>query len=143
MRATVRILVLIPLAFVAACIAAGGFFVLAAFGADTDTVGRVAQAAPGELIVLGLTAAAIVGDFSFVPALVAIVLAEAFGWRSLIFYLLAGSLIGLAAVSLLVAPDRAVSNIDARHFLAAGAVAGLAYWLIAGRTAGSWKANRI
>jgi hypothetical protein len=141
-RAALRILLVIPLAFMTACLAAGGFVVLAAYGIGTDTVGGIAEAGPGELLVLVVTAAAVVGAFSFVPALAAIALAEAFGWRSLIFYLLAGCAVGFAAVALLVPPERALSDADARLFLAAGAVAGLVYWLVAGRTAGLGKSDR-
>ncbi|HEX2257481.1 MAG TPA: hypothetical protein VHG92_12430 [Afifellaceae bacterium] len=142
MRATLRILVVIPLAYVAACLAAGGFVVLVAFGADLDAVAGVAEAAPGELMVLVLSAAAIIGAFAFVPALIAIVLAEAFGWRSLALYLLAGAAVGLAAVALLVPPERAWSDADAQLYLAAGAIAGAAYWLVAGRSAGRRNARR-
>ena len=142
MRITLRILVLIPLAYVAACLAAGAFVVLVALGADLDAVAGVAEAVPGELIILVLSAAAIIGAFAFLPALVAIALAEAFGWRSLLVYLLAGAAVGLVAVALLVPPERAWSDADAQLFLAAGAVAGGVYWLVAGRKAGLRSAKR-
>ena len=142
MRATLRILVVIPLAFMAACVAAGGFVVIAAYGAGTDTVGGLSEATAAELVVLVISAALIVGAFSALPALVAIVLAETFAWRSLLFYLLAGCAVGFAAVALLVPPQRLMSDTDARLFLAAGAVAGAVYWLIAGRSAGLGKSAR-
>ena len=44
---------------------------------------------------VGMTFAA--GAFSFLPALLAIVLAEAFGWRSIFYWLAVGGDIGLAA----------------------------------------------
>jgi hypothetical protein len=135
-RATLRVILVIPLAYVAACLAAGGFVVLVAFGADLDAIAGLAEAAPGELAVLVVSAAAIIGAFAFVPALFAIVLAEVFAWRSLAVYLLTGLAVGLAAVAILVPPERGLGHADARLFLAAGAVAGAVYWLIAGRKAG-------
>ena len=142
MRTTLRILLVIPIAFLAACIAAGAFVVLAAYGAGTGTVSGTAEATAGELVVLTLSAAAVIGAFSFVPALVAIALAETFSWRSLVLYLLAGCAVAFAAVALLVPPERAVSDVDTPLFLAAGAVAGVVYWLIAGRTAGHATTRR-
>ena len=136
MRATLRIILLIPLAYVAACLAAGGFVVLVAFGADLDAVAGLVEAAPAELAALVVSAAALIGAFAFLPTLLAIVLAEVFAWRSLVFYLLAGLAVGFAAVALLVPPERGLGHADARLFLAAGAVAGAVYWLIAGRRAG-------
>jgi hypothetical protein len=140
-RATLRVILVIPLAYVFACLAAGGFVVLVAFGADLDAIAGVAEAAPGELAVLVISAAAIIGAFAFIPVLLAIVLAEIFAWRSLAIYLLAGLAVGLAAVAVLVPPERGLAQADARLFLAAGAVAGAVYWLIAGRKAGFRRAT--
>ncbi|MCP4384800.1 MAG: hypothetical protein GY798_25875 [Hyphomicrobiales bacterium] len=77
------------------------------------------------------------GALSFAPALVAIVLAEAFGWRSVFYWLAVGGGIGLAG-RLYTAPAAALPD-NGEHIalhLGAGFVGGLVYWLIAGRLAG-------
>jgi len=82
------------------------------------------------------------GAFSFIPALIAIVLAEAFGWRSVFYWLAVGGGIGLAANALggfIGAPDFADYRL-ALH-LAAGFVGALVYWLIAGRFSGVGRAG--
>jgi hypothetical protein len=78
------------------------------------------------------------GTIGFLPAAIAIVLAESFGWRSILFYLLAGGLIGAAAIHLTM--QSGVFDFADRPnvaLLAAGFVGGFVYWLIAGRRAGT------
>jgi hypothetical protein len=78
------------------------------------------------------------GLISFFPALVAIVVAEVLGWRSLYYYLAAGGLIGAVAW-------QATGYWDGLDFadhllalcLAAGFAGGFVYWLAAGRDAGA------
>ncbi len=85
---------------------------------------------------VGMTFAA--GAFSFLPALLAIVLAEAFGWRSIFYWLAVGGGIGLAARGF---TDFGASPEWADYALivplGAGFIGGLVYWLIAGRLAGA------
>lgn len=78
-----------------------------------------------------------IGAVAFFPALVAIVLGEAFSWRSALYYLAVGGAVGLIA-------DQ-IANVYGRFdlaerqtviLLAAGFVGGFTYWLIAGRLAG-------
>jgi len=79
------------------------------------------------------------GAIGILPAVVAIVLAEAFAWRSVLYYFLAGGLIALIA-------DQASDLVIAPGFpgrrlvimLAAGFVGGFVYWAIAGQHAGDW-----
>jgi hypothetical protein len=74
------------------------------------------------------------------PAIVIIVLAEAFRWRSVLFYGAAGGVLALAlcySIGFTFDAGRDVwPYIQAA--VAAGIVAGLVYWLIAGRNAGRW-----
>jgi hypothetical protein len=79
------------------------------------------------------------GAIAILPAVVAIVLAEAFAWRSVLYYFLSGGLIALIA-------DQASDLVIAPGFpgrrmvimLAAGFVGGFVYWAIAGQRAGGW-----
>lgn len=122
-----------PLGFVAACIAAG---VMATFGVfelryfDMDVVGYYAA----SVIMMTFWSATI----AFLPAAAAIVLAEAFGWRSVVFYLLAGGAIGAFAVHV-TEQSGALEFADRPYLalLAAGFIGGFVYWLFAGRFAGT------
>jgi hypothetical protein len=74
-----------------------------------------------------------------VPGLVAIVLGEGLNIRSIVYYGLAGAA-SMAAIPILAARDNPqAAGMPASDyliiFLAAGALAGLVYWTIAGRTA--------
>jgi hypothetical protein len=78
------------------------------------------------------------GMISFLPALVVIVAAEIFRWRSILFWLAAGGLIGVFA-------GEVTRNWEGLEFidnlftlcLASGFVGGFVYWLIAGRDSGT------
>ena len=78
---------------------------------------------------------------ALLPAIAVIAVAEAFRLRSVVFYAAAGGLLafalghGLGFTSM--PPDLALAPL-VEAFAASGIVAGLAYWLIAGRDAGRW-----
>lgn len=82
---------------------------------------------------------------ALMPALVAIVLAEALSLRSVLYYALAGAAIGAVAYWSLGNFDPSLLRIDSAErreieiMVGAGIVAGFVYWLIAGRTAGRWR----
>jgi len=139
MRPLLRLILLIPLGFIAACLAAGLFLVAAAFGVGRGGAGPESAWA---LLVLAGGVAAWAGALACVPAAVAIFLAEAFGWRSMLFYLLLGAGLGLAVRLLFHPAGAVVSATDAQLFAATGAVAGFTYWGIAGRHAGLAVAER-
>jgi hypothetical protein len=98
------------------------------------------------LTVFVFTVSAFVAAFSFVPAIIAILVTETFGLRSVLIYALAGGLIGLfCGYSLgFVGPlprfdfDMPLGT-NFELLTAAGIAAGLVYWLIAGRSAGLWR----
>ena len=96
----------------------------------------------GVLVAFG---AIFVSAYALVPVLLVIVCAEAFSIRALLFYAIAGGLLG--AVLYLN-----YSGWDGRAFTAggfarreleimaaAGIAAGFVYWAIAGRNAGKWR----
>jgi len=88
-----------------------------------------------------LATSAGVAFLAFLPAVLAIVLAESFSWRSVLFYALAGAAIGLFYGFAL--PSESPSPFYVAHntqlVAGAGVAAGLVYWLIAGRNAGAWR----
>jgi hypothetical protein len=82
---------------------------------------------------------------ALMPALLAIVVGEAFSLRSVLYYALAGAAIGAIAYWSLGSFDPSLLRIDGATrreveiMIGAGIVAGFVYWLIAGRTAGRWR----
>jgi hypothetical protein len=132
-----RIIIVIPFAFIAASIAASMVLVLSV-GVEplaSDTGGDFAA----KLLVVGLIGAMFVGAVAGIPALVVIVLAEAFSWRSLVLHLLVGAGVGFAVFLARIGNPE---SSDLTAFGAAGAVAGFVYWLIAGRNAGGGRERR-
>lgn len=87
--------------------------------------------------------------FALVPALIVVVITEAFNIRSVIAYALGGAVVGLACYLGLIPYDTTTMTFDGivrRHLevmTGAGIVAGLIYWLIAGRKAGAWRQPRL
>ena len=98
------------------------------------------------LTVFIVTVSAFVAAFSFVPAVIAILVTETFGLRSVLFHALAGGLIGLFCGYTLgfIGPLPRIDfdmplGTNFELLAAAGIAAGLVYWLIAGRSAGLWR----
>ncbi len=137
MRVVWRILFVIPLGFIAACLAAGIFLAVAAYGIaalDRDTLIWPA--------IFGVLAAPLIGGLAALPALIAIILAELLSWRSVLAYLVAGGAAGLAATLLAYGGAEAIGFGDVQLSMTAGIIGGLAYWLVAGRTAGGSQRDR-
>ena len=95
------------------------------------------------LTVFIVTVSAFVAAFSFVPAVIAILVTETFGLRSVLFHALAGGLIGLFCGYTLgfIGPLPRIDfdmplGTNFELLAAAGIAAGLVYWLLAGRSAG-------
>jgi hypothetical protein len=104
---------------------------------NPDLVARVLEWAGFVFLV-----ATFAGVIALVPSVILAILAEAFGWRGLVFHGVAGALLG-AMVTLVWGEPQSADNV---LVLAAGISAGIAggwvYWLIAGRKAG-WLFDRI
>jgi hypothetical protein len=130
-------------AYVLACIAASIVFTIGLLMPQWEIM--VSHSMPSAAVwsVVG-AAAAIIGIFAALPALLVIALAEGFAWRSVIVY---GALGGVLALALTYGIDFAkhIGGVDSnlaheRQVLAASGIAGgLVYWLFAGRKAGAWK----
>ena len=83
--------------------------------------------------------------FALLPLLLVVVLAESFAIRSVLFYAVAGA--GLAAVlylhfrswDTLAFSVNGFARRELEIIAAAGIVAGLVYWALAGRKAGAWR----
>ena len=88
----------------------------------------------------GLFAYFQIGYSAFTPAVIAGLITEAFSWRSIFVHVAAGGVIGLFILTEGGAyGGETPPQQDLVITLAAGFMAGLVYWLIAGRNAGRWR----
>ncbi len=95
---------------------------------------------------LGSAAGVVTPFYVFAPSFLAILIAEMFSLRSVLYYALAGGLIGALAYFMtdVGARTKGAGTVaplmqELQWLAAAGIVAGFVYWLIAGRNAGKWK----
>lgn len=96
---------------------------------------------PPEIEFLGLLMVVSVA-FSILPAAALILVAEVFGWRRLWTYLIGAVLIASLIMLMTLDWPRDVSVVVLgipASLIASALLAGLVYWLIAGRHAGSWR----
>jgi hypothetical protein len=141
-------LFVILFAFLAACFVAGMIVVGAIMFPEFSDLGA-GPVDPGVLnIILGF-GFIFVSGFALVPAMVVAAITEAFYIRSALTYAVGGGLVGLICYLGLVPFDAAqlrFEGIVRRHLeimTGAGIVAGVVYWMIAGRTAGAWRVPPI
>ena len=130
MRAFLRIILLIPLGLMAA-IASAVVVYLAAFGFTSNDIW---DGPNGEIPVILAPAFVLlveISRYALLPFLVGIVVAEVFALRSAILWTLFGGAIGLGIH--LAAKS---TEFAALPPVAAGLVAGFAYWVIAGHGSG-------
>ena len=86
-----------------------------------------------------------ISGFALLPAMIIAAVTEAFSIRSVLAYAVGGGLVGLACYLGLVPFDTDTLRFEGivrRHLeimTGAGIVAGVVYWMIAGRNAGAWR----
>ena len=131
-------------AFLAACFAAGAIVVVAVLYPEFSDL-DVREIDPSALhVVLGFGFIFISG-FALLPALIVVLITEAFSIRGMLTYAVGGAIVGAACYLGLVPfdPDTLrFEGIVRRHLeimTGAGIVAGIVYWMIAGRRAGAWR----
>src|SRR3984885_2922020 len=137
-------LFVILFAFLAACFVAGMIVVVAIMFPEFSDLGA-GPVDPGVLnIILGF-GFIFVSGFALVPAMIVVAITEAFYIRGALTYAVGGGVVGLACYLGLVPFDTETLRFDGivrRHLeimTGAGIVAGLVYWMIAGRNAGAWR----
>lgn len=85
-----------------------------------------------------------VAYFGFVPSLAVILIGEVLGRRDWLTYTVGGGVVAAAFLAFLYrnsGPDFSIADPRwAATIIGAGLVGGIAYWLVAGRWAGSWRA---
>ena len=125
---------LITAAFIVAILAASLFMLLLFWGGmlrgDPETERLISLAVGLSLPVVF----AFAGYYAFAPAIVFAILAEITARRSWLFHSVGG--MAVAMIALAIRSDMTMRPGILMIVLAAGAVGGTAYWLIAGRSAG-------
>lgn len=135
----------IVLGFFAASFAAGTMVTLAIlFPAWSDfVIGAYEDGLFGVAFTFGMV---FVSGFALLPALILILIAEIVPIRSVVYYALGGAIIALVILVSLGGFDVSALRVngfarrESEIMIGAGIVAGLVYWLIAGRGAGHWRA---
>jgi hypothetical protein len=134
-------------AFLAACLVAGMIVVGAVLFPEFSDLGTGPIDSSAFNIVVGFGFIFISG-FALLPAMIVAAVTEAFYIRSALAYAVGGALVGLACYLGLVPFDPGTLRFDGivrRHLeimTGAGIVAGMVYWMIAGRNAGAWREPR-
>lgn len=137
-------LFLIAFGFLAACLVAGMIVVAAVLFPEFSDIGIGPLDQNVIQIMIGFGFIFISG-FALLPAAIIALITEAFSIRSVLAYAIGGALVGAACYLSLVPFDTETWRFDGivrRHMeimTGAGIVAGLMYWVIAGRTAGAWR----
>ena len=137
-------LFVILFAFLAACLVAGIIVVGAIMFPELSDLGA-GPVDPGALNILLGFGFIFVSGFALVPALIVVLITEAFNIRGVLTYEVGGGLVGLACYLGLVPFDPGTLSFEGivrRHLeilTGAGIVAGVVYWMIAGRSAGAWR----
>jgi len=131
-------------AFLAACFAAGMIVVGAVLYPEFSDLGGgpIDQGAIDVLLGFGFI---FLSGFALLPALIVVLITEAFYVRSALAYAVGGAIVGAACYLGLIPFDPATMHFEGivrRHLeimTGAGIVAGLVYWMVAGRSAGAWR----
>jgi hypothetical protein len=133
--------------FLAACLVAGIIVIGAVLFPEFSDFADSPIDQDAVNIVLGFGFIFLSG-FALLPATIVVLITEAFYIRSVLAYALGGGIVGLACYLGLIPFDPETLRFDGiirRHLeimTGAGIVAGLLYWMIAGRNAGGWRELR-
>ena len=130
--------------FLAACLAAAIIVVGAVLLPEFSDFGA-GPIDQGTLNIVAGFGFIVISGFALVPAMIVVAITEAFHVRGALTYATGGGLAGLACYLGLVPFDPATLEFEGivrRHLeimTGAGIVAGMVYWMIAGRNAGAWR----
>ena len=137
---------MIVLGYAVAALAASAFLnviLLALFGFAAE---ETRDAATGSFIFMIPFVALFVAYFAFIPSVFAIVIGEVAGKRDWLFYALAGAVVALVVIGFSRSGEgTAFAEIADLNFalavIGSGMCGGIGYWLVAGRSAGGWRAR--
>jgi hypothetical protein len=130
--------------FLAACFVAGAVVVWALLFPEMVELSLDPVGGDALNIIIGFGFVLLSG-FALLPALVAVLITEAFSIRHVLAYALAGGAAGLACYLAFIPFDTVTMTFEGivrRHLevmSGAGILGGVVYWMIAGRNAGAWR----
>jgi hypothetical protein len=132
--------------YAVASLAASAFLNVLMLGAH-GLIGNKAPPAAGSLVFSVPFVALFVGYFAFIPSVFAILVSEILAKRDWLFHAMAGAVVSLIIVGFfrgaVETGNEAVTDTNfVLALIAAGMCGGIGYWLVAGRSAGSWRAER-
>ena len=130
--------------FLAACLVAGMIVICAVLYPEFSDLatGPIDESALNVVLGFGFI---FISGFALLPALIVVLITEAFHVRGVLTYAVGGALVGAACYLGLIPFDPDTLHFEGivrRHLeimTGAGIVAGLVYWMIAGRAAGAWR----
>ena len=146
--AVIARIVVMFFAYLLACLAASLVLTIGTLAQDWNDVTALGAQAP-ELQSVALWSVVMLGTIviasvAFLPALLALALAEGLALRSIVIYGAIGALLALATAygldfaGYVVTPGSPFAR-EREVLAAAGIAGGFVYWLFAGRRAGAWK----
>ncbi|MBU2533677.1 MAG: hypothetical protein KKB37_13120 [Alphaproteobacteria bacterium] len=136
----------VMIGFALACLAGG--FIQVLFAVTPAELMVAGDERLGEAGTWGLLSATQIAVFSAPFAVIAILLSEWRAVRSFAFHAIVGMVIAVAGFGLIHATESPaeasiVNSYAMAAYLTSGFVAGLVYWLIAGRLAGPWRGQQV
>jgi len=129
--------------FLAACFVAGAVVVYALLFPEMDL--QTLDIDSGTVNVIVGIGFMLVSGFALLPALIVVLVTEAFSIRHILAYAILGGLAGLGCYLAFIPFDTVSMTFEGivrRHaevMVGAGILGGVVYWLIAGRNAGAWR----
>jgi len=129
--------------FFAACFVAGAVVVFALVFPEMEL--QTLDLDSGTVNVIFGIGFMLISGFALVPALIAVLITEAFSIRHILVYAIFGGLAGLGCYLAFIPFDTGTMTFEGivrRHaevMVGAGILGGVVYWLIAGRNAGVWR----
>jgi hypothetical protein len=138
-------LLMMFLAYVLACIAASAVFTFGMLALDWNDLSSTGLP-PAAGLVIVVIVAAIIGVIAALPTALIVVIAEAFAWRSVLFYAALGGALALILSYGLDVPKKIGQSdtffLRELQLLAASGIAGgFVYWLFAGGSVGAWRVS--
>jgi hypothetical protein len=137
---------LILAGYAIASLAASAFLYVVTLGSLGFTADEAPAVVMGSIVFSVPFMALFVAYFAFLPAIPAILLSEILGKRDWLYHAISGAVVALVIVVVIRgAADAGNQAITYPRFALAliggGMCGGIAYWLVAGRLAGNWRAR--
>ncbi len=135
---------LILAGYAVASLAASAFLHVVSLGALGFTREEAPAAVIGSIVFSIPFVALFVAYFAFLPSIPAILLAEILGKRDWLYHAISGAVVALVVLGFIrgaaeTGNDAVTDPRFALALIGGGMCGGIAYWLVAGRLAGSWR----